>query len=117
MGYAFDGTPDAAKLKHNPQMSVAWRDWSVAIERRVNRRLGFVAGAIDHLYHGDWSDRRYHERQMAARDFRFDPAVDIQIDPSNGLWRWTDPDCPLADWIAAYFPSRNDDGISLSVKG
>jgi len=62
--------------------------WADPVYREVQGRLGYVPGAILHLYHGSRANRKYVERWRYLTDHRLDPRQDLAID-SAGLWEWT----------------------------
>ena len=84
-------------------------DWCRAVYPRVRARVGFVPGAVLHLWHGEVADRRYVDRNRELAGFGFDPAVDIRIGES-GCWEWANKKPKLHRWAAEYFGQRREDG-------
>lgn len=88
-------------------------EWRERCFAEVGGDVGCVKGRLIHYWHGDRKDRQYVERLHWLSDF--DPSTDIEIDPGNGLWRWTEhateskPD--LVENVRGYFYSRNEDGV------
>jgi hypothetical protein len=71
----------------------------------------YVPGSLTHLWHGDRKNRQYLSRDEIVRRHQFDPSTHVEIDPDNGLLRWTDaaPAALRAD-VREYFAARRDDG-------
>lgn len=74
--------------------------------------LGYVPGAILHLYHGSRENRRYVERWTYQTDFTVDPQTDIETD-ANGLLRWTEQALAekpeMVRRVGEYFALRRED--------
>jgi hypothetical protein len=83
--------------------------WCRAVYPRVRARVGFVPGAVFHLWHGEVGDRRYVDRNRDLAGFRFDPAVDVRVG-ANGCWEWASDKPDLHRWAAEYFARRREDG-------
>lgn len=49
--------------------------------------VSYLDDEIDHLYHGDYSNRLYHERHMILEKGNFDPVEHLRIN-DNGLFEW-----------------------------
>jgi hypothetical protein len=66
--------------------------------------------AVQHLWHGEFSNRQYVGRDAIMRRYGFDPDRHVAID-SSGLLAWADA-APQAmqDEVAAYFAGRREDG-------
>jgi hypothetical protein len=101
----FCGTPN--RSPQSPAMASAYAEWKRATSGAV---VGVVPGVLNHLWHGDWKDRRYTARSSWIQKLNWNPYCDAEIDPSSGLWRWTDRNPGLRAAVEAYFPSRKDDG-------
>jgi hypothetical protein len=84
-------------------------DWCRAIYPRVRARVGFVAGSVLHLWHGEVGDRRYVDRNQELAEFGFDPATDVRVG-QDGCWEWANRKPALHRWAAAYFGRRREDG-------
>ncbi len=71
--------------------------------------LGFVPGAVLHLWHGETENRQYvtrHDELMAAQ---FDPHHDLKQSP-QGAWEWASDKPALHQWAIDYFAQRQEDG-------
>lgn len=98
-------------------VSEGWRisiqEWAGTTRQLTRGSLGYVPGAILHLYHGSVENRRYMQRWKYLTDHNYDPHTDIEIDPENGLLRWTDfalktkPE--MVKLVAGYFAERRED--------
>jgi hypothetical protein len=84
-------------------------DWCRAVYPRVRARVGFVPGAVLHLWHGEVADRRYVDRNRELAGFGFDPATDFRVGDS-GCWEWASKKPKLHRWAADYFGRRREDG-------
>jgi hypothetical protein len=84
-------------------------DWCRAVYPRVRARVGFVPGAVLHLWHGEVADRRYVDRNRELAGFGFDPATDVRIG-EGGCWEWASKKPKLHRWAADYFGRRREDG-------
>lgn len=63
------------------------RQWQQRAAAVVQGDLGYLPGAIYHLWHGPRSNRNYHNRGYLLQDF--DPAVHLTLSKQL-VWRWTD---------------------------
>lgn len=74
-------------------LTPAWRadvdSWAKSARSNGGGSLGFTPGDVVHLYHGTRSNRRYVQRWTYLSDDAYDPARDLEIDPDNGLLRWS----------------------------
>lgn len=72
--------------------------------------IGYVAGSVRHLWHGDRANRQYVSRDAIMCRWQFDPDVHVAVDDA-GLLAWTDA-APqgLRDDVAGYFAGRREDG-------
>jgi len=91
-----------------PQL-VHLQRWGRRAHARVRAALGFVRGAVWHLWHGEPADRHYTARHTALMAFGFDPATDIRIGDS-GCWEWASAKPDMHRWVADYFAARQEDG-------
>ena len=105
------GMPDDAI--HYLQMTPSWADhyraWAERHFQSVRGGVGYIDGALVHLWHGDLVDRRYQERHREFSAFSFDPATDIALD-ANGCWRWSSQKPEMHEYVARYFRERREDG-------
>lgn len=94
-------------------MSAAQRDhysrWAVGFHADVKGRVGVLAGAIHHLWHGDLKDRRYDLRHQDLAKHDFDPDSDIRPG-TEGTWRWASDKPALHALLRNYFHTRQADG-------
>jgi hypothetical protein len=84
-------------------------EWCRAVYPRVRARVGYVPGAVLHLWHGEVADRRYVDRNRELAGFGFDPARDIRVG-EGGCWEWASRNPGLHRWAAEYFGRRREDG-------
>jgi hypothetical protein len=86
--------------------------WAEAFYDDVRGRVGFAAGGLLHLWHGQWEHRSYTSRHKELKSFDFDPERDIR--PSaDGPWEWASDKPEMHAWAALYFASRNEDDGAL----
>lgn len=93
----------------SPPHSEHYRRWADPFWRDVRGDVGCVDGQIYHLWHGDLANRRYLQRYRGFRDYDFDPALDLDTDPT-GAWRWGSDRQDLHRHVADYFSWRREDG-------
>jgi hypothetical protein len=79
--------------------------WAIPFNNSVARRIGYVAGTVFHLKHGEVEKRGYVERQKGFATFDFDPDIDLAVG-RNGAWQWARPRPDLEDFFKSYFISR-----------
>lgn len=86
------------------------RDDCLAYAERVSASVGYVPGAVRHLWHGDRANRQYLSRDEILVAADFDPVRHLRIN-ADGIWELTEAaPAGLADQIAEYFANRRDDG-------
>jgi hypothetical protein len=85
-----------------------FRRWAEAAWARVRGRLGWVDGAVLHLWHGETANRGYARRYRELAALGYDPAVHLRAEP-DGLWAWTSEAASLSDWAIRYFRDRRED--------
>lgn len=90
---------------------------SEQIRRWVKQGLsiGYTRGTVNHLYHGDYSDRQYKSRYEILKRHQFNPAKDIRKD-NQGLWEWASDKPDLHREVREYFESRNPKNHAPEVK-
>ena len=97
----------------NSQMTPRWRThylaWAEPYFETLRGRVGFIEGAVFHLWHGDLRDRQYAERVPMLSRFDYDPATDIAID-EHGCWRWSSDKPELHRYLKEFFRARREDG-------
>jgi hypothetical protein len=95
-------------------------DWKKSAEKWAEQcrvdggvSIGYVPGAVAHLYHGKRSNRKYRERWSYLTDSDFNPGTDIETDPANGLIRWTETALrekpEMVSLVRGYFAERKED--------
>ena len=98
------------------QMPAAWeahyREWAQRHRQQVGGDVGYIAGSVTHLWHGDLRDRAYKSRHREFREYQFDPNVDIMLDDS-GCWRWSTDKAQMQDYVSRYFYQRREDGATI----
>ena len=84
-------------------------DWGHRFAAAVDGRIGFLAGDLYHLWHGDLANRGYRTRWADFAAFDFDPARDIAVD-TQGCWRWATDKPAMHAFVRDYFARRKEDG-------
>lgn len=97
---------------HTPHLTHL-RGWGERVHARVRGALGFVPGAVWHLWHGEPVDRLYTTRHTALMQCGFDPATDIRIGDS-GCWEWASAKPEMHRMVAEYFVARQEDGVAVT---
>jgi hypothetical protein len=100
------------KTNYVDRQAPALRDDCLAYAARVTAKVGYVPGAVRHLWHGDRANRQYLSRDEILSRHGFDPAKHLRIGES-GLIELSNAPGGLADEIARYFEDRRDDGQQL----
>jgi hypothetical protein len=100
-------------LLMNPQRKRHYLDWAGPFHQAVQGSLGYSAGTIYHLWHGDREDRHYLKRRVEFADFDFDPYSDLALDDS-GCWRWNSEKPEMHAFVNEYFGWRMEDGRAPS---
>lgn len=91
--------------KFNPPFSEHVRRWCDAFGQHP---VGFVPGAVKHLWHGDRKGRQYIARHQLLADHDFDPATDVRIG-DNGLLEWASNKPALHAAVRDFFINRRED--------
>jgi hypothetical protein len=101
-------------LKQNHAQISHLKAWGRRFYSMVEGSLGCVSGEIEHLWHGDATDRRYFLRMHEITDLGFNPWTDI-VTPAGAPLEWSPSmDKPgLEKYFATYFASRREDGLQL----
>ncbi len=84
------------------------RRWARQFHGEVQGRLGYIPGALMHLWHGRIADRRYYTLALHLRAFGFDPDRHLCEHPS-GLWAWTEEAATMEAEYRRYFATRRED--------
>jgi len=71
----------------SPKLRNAALNWCQRVSSTTGGKVGVVAGAVLHLYHGDLQERKYWERFLLLKEHNYDPNADIEI-AENGAWKW-----------------------------
>lgn len=79
-----------------------WSDRAVAL---TGGKCGFIAGTIEHQFHGALQTRGYLQRYDVLRRGAFDPASDIIVEES-GLYAWKTSKAVFHAEVASYFERR-----------
>jgi hypothetical protein len=119
MAHAFCGDWDSPCIDrivgHRSPHRERFLAWSHGIYPGVRARVGAVPGRILHLWHGDFANRRYVDRNRELAEFGFDPWTDLKVGPS-GCWEWASRKPRLHRWASDYFGRRKEDG-EAAVRG
>lgn len=113
MAHAFCGDFDGRCVRRIIGEANMHRDhflaWSRAVYRDTRARIGYVPGAVLHLWHGETANRRYVDRNRELAAFGFDPARHLRAG-TDGCWDWTPEGSALNAWARNYFARRKEDG-------
>lgn len=85
-----------------------FKQWAEPAWKLVRGRVGFVPGAVLHLWHGERKFRGHRQRNEAMSRLGFDPLRDLRRE-ENGLWCWSGRMPGLRDWGLEYFAHRRED--------
>jgi len=78
--------------------------------RLPKSRVGYLPGAVRHLWHGTRENRQYTDRDEILGRMGFDPATHIEID-SSGLLKWSEEAPPeMREAVMSCFAHRREDG-------
>lgn len=112
MAHAFTGDFSSPcleeRLGDNAGFLEHFRPWAEAMWPRVRGRVGYVPGAVLHLWHGDPANRGYKKRHRKVNELGYDPKVHLRSEPGGAL-TWSDRESPLALWVSEYFRGRQED--------
>jgi hypothetical protein len=93
----------------NPARHRHYVRWARPYHQAVGGRVGFIAGRLFHLWHGEGKNRKYSERHRWFSEFDFDPDADLVVG-ANGAWAWARPRPDLEQFFSQYFSNRAEDG-------
>jgi hypothetical protein len=82
--------------------------WAETLYDAIGNSLGYVPGAVLHLWHGDTENRRYVTRHDELMRCGFDPALDLRLG-QMGTWEWNSEKPKLHQWAIDYFEHRQED--------
>jgi hypothetical protein len=105
------GVPDlsVSSLCMNESRAEHFLSWAEPYFQEVGGQVGYLTGAIYHLWHGDLEDRKYRERHESFSTFNFNPTEDIRLD-EKGCWQWSSDKPAMHNYVREYFNSRKEDG-------
>jgi hypothetical protein len=86
--------------------------WESRALRHINRNIGYVAGTVEHLFHGRKTDRGYQSRWDMFIKNNFDPLEDLKRN-SHGVLELASNKPELRHDFDLYLQSRNEDVNSL----
>jgi len=96
-------------LQMNRPRAEHYLRWAKPLHDAVRGNIGFCPGTVQHLWHGDRANRRYHARHVGLATYDFDPSDDIAID-DGGCWRWNSDKPEMHRFVRDYFSARLEDG-------
>ena len=103
----------AAERSFPGQVAEAYRKavmtWQSRALTHVNQKLGFVAGTIEHSWHGSKSRRAYVDRWDMFLEHGFDPATDLKRN-TFGVVEFAGNKPALEQAFDRYLRSREEDG-------
>ena len=97
------------RLSLNSACREHYLNWARPYHQAIGERVGYVAGRVYHLWHGDIGNRAYVNRHKQLAGFTFEPNTDIAIGP-NGAWQWARSRPELEGFLKNYFINRAEDG-------
>jgi hypothetical protein len=92
-----------------------FKRWAERLYSGTQGRIGFAAGSVLHLWHGEMSDRGYADRNRELVAQGFNPDTDLAIGERGG-WEWTGSNPMLEAWAMNYFRHRREDGDSDGIQ-
>jgi hypothetical protein len=92
-----------------PRQREHYLTWAEPWYDSIRGQVGCLPGAVFHLWHGSFADRRYARRHEELSRFHFDPYHDVCMDES-GLLRWNSDKPDLQRFLREYFAGRKEDG-------
>lgn len=101
----FDKVVDAYQL--NSARREHYLMWARPYQRAVDARVGYVAGRLYHLWHGDVENRNYAGRHRGLVEF--EPDADLVVG-ANGAWHWARSRPSLQKFLEDFFVNRAEDG-------
>jgi hypothetical protein len=84
--------------------------WAERLNGSRSNQVGFVPGAVFHLWHGRFELRGYEKRHEILKQLTFDPFNDLELE-ENGTWRWARNATALQSAVGAYFFARAEDKV------
>jgi len=107
---AMRGVPGGHLSQYSPALRADLERWI----RRASSIVGshsacHLDGTIQHLWHGDRSNRQYQTRNEILIRHEFDPATDVRINES-GILEWSSDKPELHAEVQQFFLDRREDG-------
>jgi hypothetical protein len=96
-------------MRMNERWAAHYRSWAEPFFRSVSGSVGHIDATAYHLWHGEFTNRKYRSRHEGLSKFGFDPATDLAID-ETGCLRWNSDTLKMQEWVRAYFEQREEDG-------
>ena len=93
----------------NERQQQWYMSWAKPFNETVRAETTFLDGEILHLWHGDFSMRKYRARHEGFQRFQFDPGTDIALG-NSGAWQWNTDKIEMHQYVREYFESRREDG-------
>ncbi len=75
--------------------------------RDTSPRVGYIAGTICHLFHGNMANRRYMDRHLILQKHNYRPTSDIVV--IDNVWEWATHKPDLHGAVRDYFLGRKED--------
>lgn len=110
IGHADQSLPKAVFPKMSEGYRYLLKEWERRAESRIKRDVGYMAGTIQHMYHGPKVKRGYASRWRILTDHQYNPLRDLYT-ATDGLYQLDDDNIKLRDAIRRYFRSRQEDSI------
>jgi hypothetical protein len=113
MALALVGEADASMPAGiTPAYRAEVKRWEARALRHINRNIGYVAGTLEHLFHGRKSDRGYLTRWDLFVRHEFDPHEDLKRN-SHGVLELATNKPELRHDFDLYLHSRNENANTL----
>lgn len=93
-------------MRLGPEYRKEFLLWAWSSYEKVQGNIGYVPGAIEHLYHGNDYYRKYHSRNQILLDNNFIPSKDLKLS-TNQLYSIPDKHNILLE-IKKYFQTRTE---------
>ncbi len=113
MALALIGEVDASlPASVTPAYRAEVKRWEARALRHINRNIGYVAGTLEHLFHGRKADRGYQTRWDLFVRHQFDPHEDLKRN-SYGVLELATNKPELRHDFDLYLHARNEDANTL----
>ena len=90
--------------KYNNELVRSWINYCKKMPQKTKYDIGYCSGDLEHLYHGETTDRGYSTREKILHKHNFNPETDIRIS-RNGLYEILNKE--MQSDILKYFENRN----------